>query len=87
MRENALLSLHRRCPGDPVLHDYSIIGSGPNENWGTDRIRIETERRIADPQFLANLLNRGLRLIPEFAMGKTVCKIGSTGGTCGWKVK
>jgi len=42
MRENALLSPHRRPQGDPVLHDGSIITNRPNEMWGTDGIRIET---------------------------------------------
>jgi putative transposase len=42
MRENALLSPHRRPQGDPVLHDGSIQTTRPNEMWGTDGIRIET---------------------------------------------
>ena len=42
MRENALLSPHRRPQGDPVLHDGSILTQRPNEMWGTDGIRIET---------------------------------------------
>lgn len=42
MRENALLSPHRRPQGDPVLHDGSILTQRPNQMWGTDGIRIET---------------------------------------------
>jgi len=42
MRENSLLSPHRRPRGEPVLHDGSIITDRPNEMWGTDGIRIET---------------------------------------------
>jgi transposase InsO family protein len=42
MRENSLLSPHRRQQGEPVLHDGSIITDRPNEMWGTDGIRIET---------------------------------------------
>jgi len=42
MRENALLSPHRRPQGEPVLHDGSIITDRPNEMWGTDGARIET---------------------------------------------
>lgn len=42
MRENALLSPHRRPQGAPNLHDGSIITNRPNEMWGTDGIRIET---------------------------------------------
>jgi transposase InsO family protein len=42
MRENALLSPHRRLQGAPNLHDGSIITRRPNEMWGTDGIRIET---------------------------------------------
>jgi putative transposase len=42
MRENSLLSPHRRPQGEPVLHDGSIITDRPNEMWGTDGIRIET---------------------------------------------
>ena len=33
MRENALLSPHRRPQGDPVLHDGSILTQRPNEMW------------------------------------------------------
>ena len=42
MRENALLSPHRRPQGTPNLHDGSITTDRPNEMWGTDGIRIET---------------------------------------------
>jgi transposase InsO family protein len=42
MRENALLSPHRRPQGEPLLHDGSIQTHRPNEMWGTDGIRIET---------------------------------------------
>ena len=42
MRENALLSPHRRPQGEPVLHEGTIITDRPNEMWGTDGIRIET---------------------------------------------
>jgi len=42
MRENALLSPHRRPQGTPTLHDGSITTDRPNEMWGTDGIRIET---------------------------------------------
>jgi transposase InsO family protein len=42
MRENALLSPHRRPQGAPVLHDGTITTERPNEMWGTDGIRIET---------------------------------------------
>jgi transposase InsO family protein len=42
MRENALLSPHRRPQGNPVLHEGSIVTGRPNEMWGTDGIRIET---------------------------------------------
>ena len=42
VRENSLLSPHRRPQGKPVLHDGSIITDRPNEMWGTDGIRIET---------------------------------------------
>ena len=45
MRENALLSPHRRPQGAPNLHDGSIQTDRPNEMWGTDGIRIETRRR------------------------------------------
>jgi putative transposase len=42
MRENALLSPHRRPQGAPVLHDGTITTDRPNAMWGTDGIRIET---------------------------------------------
>ena len=42
MRENALLSPHRRPKGHPNLHDGTITTDRPNEMWGTDGIRIET---------------------------------------------
>jgi len=42
MRENALLSPHRRPQGAPNLHDGSITTDRPNDMWGTDGIRIET---------------------------------------------
>jgi len=42
MRENALLSPHRRPQGALNLHDGSIQTDRPNEMWGTDGIRIET---------------------------------------------
>jgi transposase InsO family protein len=42
MRENALLSPHRRPQGEPVVHDGTIITDRPNEMWGTDGIRIAT---------------------------------------------
>lgn len=42
MRENALLSPHRRPQGVPNLHDGTITTDHPNEMWGTDGIRIET---------------------------------------------
>ncbi len=42
MRENALLSPHRRPQGMPVLHEGTITRDRPNEMWGTDGIRIET---------------------------------------------
>lgn len=42
MRENALLSPHRRPQGEPVVHDGTIVTDRPNEMWGTDGIRIET---------------------------------------------
>lgn len=42
MRENALLSPHRRPQGLPNLHDGTITTDRPNEMWGTDGIRIET---------------------------------------------
>lgn len=42
MRENALLSPHRRPQGAPNQHDGSITTDRPNEMWGTDGIRIKT---------------------------------------------
>ena len=42
MRENALLSPHRRPQGAPNLHDGSITTDRPNDMWGTDGVRIET---------------------------------------------
>ena len=42
MRENALLSPHRRPRGTPNLHDGSITTDRPNDMWGTDGMRIET---------------------------------------------
>jgi len=42
MRENALLSPHRRPQGEPVVHDGTIITDRPNDMWGTDGIRIAT---------------------------------------------
>lgn len=42
MRENHLLSPHRRRQGSPTPHDGTIITDQPNEMWGTDGIRIET---------------------------------------------
>src|SRR5260370_18141245 len=42
MRENALLSPHRRPQGKSSLHDGTITTSRPNEMWGTDGVRIAT---------------------------------------------
>lgn len=42
MRENALLSPHRRPQGEPVVHDGTIVTDRPNDMWGTDGIRIAT---------------------------------------------
>ncbi len=42
MRENQLLSPHRRPQGVANLHDGTITTDRPNEMWGTDGIRIET---------------------------------------------
>lgn len=42
MRENALLSPHRRPQGAPNVHDGTISTDRPNDMWGTDGIRIET---------------------------------------------
>ena len=42
MRENALLSPHRRPQGEPLIHDGSIQTDRPNAMWGTDGVRIGT---------------------------------------------
>ena len=42
MRENLLLSPHRRPQGEPKLHDGTITTDRPNAMWGTDGIRVET---------------------------------------------
>src|SRR5260370_25567072 len=42
MRENALLSPHRRPQGKSAQHDGTITTGRPNEMWGTDGVRIET---------------------------------------------
>ena len=42
MRENALLSPHRRPQGAPNRHDGTITTDRPNDMWGTDGMRIET---------------------------------------------
>ena len=42
MRENTLLSPHRRPQGEPIAHEGSIQTDRPNQMWGTDGIRIET---------------------------------------------
>ena len=42
MRENHLLSPHRRPQGAPTPHDGTITTDRPNAMWGTDGIRIET---------------------------------------------
>jgi putative transposase len=42
MRENQLLSPHRRPQGAPVAHDGTITTDRPNVMWGTDGMRIET---------------------------------------------
>ncbi|MBL0352086.1 MAG: integrase core domain-containing protein [Candidatus Dechloromonas phosphoritropha] len=42
MRENQLLSPHRRPQGVPKRHDGTITTDRPNTMWGTDGIRIET---------------------------------------------
>jgi putative transposase len=42
MRENPLLSPHRRPQGAPVLHDGTLTTDRPNAMWGTDGIRIQT---------------------------------------------
>jgi transposase InsO family protein len=42
MRENNLLSPHRRPIGDAKLHDGTITTDAPNVMWGTDGARVET---------------------------------------------
>ncbi|HQA12506.1 DDE-type integrase/transposase/recombinase [Zoogloea sp.] len=42
MRENQLLSPHRRPQGVQALHEGTITTDRPNEMWGTDGIRIAT---------------------------------------------
>jgi transposase InsO family protein len=42
MRENALLSPHRRPQGKSAQHDGTITTSRPDEMWGTGGVRIET---------------------------------------------
>ena len=42
MRENRLLSPHRRPVGEPNTHDGTIVTEKPNEIWATDGIRIDT---------------------------------------------
>lgn len=42
MRQNALLSPHRRPQGLPRLHEGTITTDRPNQMWGTDGIRVET---------------------------------------------
>ena len=42
MRENQLLSPHRRPQGKRDPHDGSITTEQPDQMWGTDGIRIET---------------------------------------------
>jgi hypothetical protein len=42
MRENQLLSPHRRPQGVPTLHDGTITTDRPNAMWGTDGIRVQT---------------------------------------------
>lgn len=42
MRENALLSPHRRPQGKPIDHDGTITTVAPNLMWGTDGIRVQT---------------------------------------------
>jgi len=42
MRENALLSPHRRPQGKPDPHEGTIVTERPDEMWGTDGVRIET---------------------------------------------
>ncbi len=42
MRENPLLSPHRRPQGRPVRHAGTITADRPNAMWGTNGMRIET---------------------------------------------
>lgn len=42
MRENQLLSPHRRPQGKRDPHDGSITTEQPDQMWGTDGVRIET---------------------------------------------
>jgi putative transposase len=42
MRENKLLSPHRRPMGDAKLHDGTITTDAPDVMWGTDGARVET---------------------------------------------
>lgn len=42
MRDNGLLSPHRRPQGEPTVHDGAISTRRPNEMWGTDGVRIQT---------------------------------------------
>jgi len=42
MRENHLLSPHRRRRGHPNLHEGEIITQAPNVMWGTDGARVFT---------------------------------------------
>lgn len=43
MRKNKLLSPHRSPKGEEKKHDGRITTDHPNEIWGTDGLRIETE--------------------------------------------
>lgn len=42
MRENNLLSPHRRPKGEENLHDGTICTDRPDLMWGTDGVRVET---------------------------------------------
>ena len=42
MRENGLLSPHRRPYADQRRHDGTITTDAPNVVWGTDGFRVET---------------------------------------------
>lgn len=42
MRDNHLLSPHRRSQGEANMHDGRITTDRPNEMWGTDAIKIDT---------------------------------------------